>query len=175
MNFEDITSALTQYFQKSKFEVAESFKNFIVYESNHLTVTLGYDFRDNSISTFVEKKGGPQIELSEDVLSKCFDCNIKLCNDGHFAENLIAFFNDKGNSLLKGELDILRKFEGHSNQLSKKYTTNLITRQTLNNADKAWTDKNYSEFIKCIDNVERFSLPQSYLKKYHIASSKISE
>ena len=175
MNFEEITYELTPFFLSHEFEVKESLKSFIKYESKYVTLTVGYDIRDNSISTFAGKKGQFLTELFGDVLSKFFGYNITLCNDGHFTENLIHFLNDKGNPILKGDLNILNKLEEYSYQLADDYTNKLVTRQNLNDADKAWTANNYLEFMKSVDKVEQKYLPQSYLKKYQIASKKVKQ
>lgn len=173
MNFEEITYELSRFLHTYKFEVKETSKNFIKYESKYAALTVGYDFRDNSISTSVGKKGEFLSELIGDVLTKFFDYDTRICNDGHFTENLIHFLNGKGDAILNGDLDTLNKLEEYSYQLAVDHTNKLVTRQNLNDADIAWTANDYFGFVKSLDKVEQKYLPESYLKKYQIATKKI--
>jgi hypothetical protein len=117
MNFEDIVSVLTPFFQENKFSIAERFKNCIRYEYKPVNIVVAYNRNDKSIAVFVEQGGKFVAELSDDTISKFFNDDIKLRNDNLFTENLFNFLNGKGNALLKADLNTL-------SQLNRIFTSN---------------------------------------------------
>ncbi len=88
-------------------------------------------------------------------------------------DNLISFLTTSGNSILLGDKKILQKLVDFSEHQSRVYARTATHLQHLQDADRAWSEKNYINFIKCIDEMKKELLPQSYLKKYKIATDKV--
>ncbi len=172
MNLEEIIAKLTPFFLKNEFLTTESFKDNIKYESNYCVVTMSYDNRDRSISIFVGRKGKNLTELTEDILKNFFNTDDKLLLDEKFVANFVKFLNGKGKAILSGDANVLDKLDEFANVLAKTYTENLMTSQSMKLADKAWSEKNYMEFINQLDRIEKGSLTETYLKKYQIALKK---
>ena len=87
-------------------------------------------------------------------------------------ENLIYLFRNKGKSIILGDKETFKKFVDFSDEQSREITNKIIHLQNIQWADEAWTQKDYSNFIKFIDKANRELLPTSYLKKYKIALDK---
>jgi 2,3-bisphosphoglycerate-independent phosphoglycerate mutase len=56
---------------------------------------------------------------------------------------------------------------------SSDYTFELIHRQTLDAASKAWDIKDYKNFIELIDRIDIYKVSKSFQLKYKIAKQKI--
>jgi hypothetical protein len=85
---------------------------------------------------------------------------------------LISFLKTSGKLIVSGDKEIFKKLNEFSERQSREYTKQIIHLQNMQGADKAWTQKDYINFIKCIDRTDKDLLPASYLKKYKIAVDK---
>ena len=45
--------------------------------------------------------------------------------------------------------------------------------QNIQYADQAWREKDYSNFVKCIERIDKDLLTNAYSKKYKIALDKL--
>ena len=70
---------------------------------------------------------------------------------------------------------LLRELNEYSLQASRNYTQQIIKRQNIDQADKAWAQKDYVNFVKYIDQIQTDLLPPSYLKKYKIAVDNLNK
>jgi hypothetical protein len=172
MTFEEVISKLTPFLQEYGFRVTETFKNYIKYESPDVTYALSYDERERSFSTFLGKRNGSMALLSGDVLTNVFHEDLSSYKKRSVADNYIYFLLGNGQGLLHGDKIILNRLEEYSNVAAKQYTATLLREQNLREADKAWQEKNYTQFIKLLDQVDKKTLTKSYLKKYEIASKR---
>ena len=75
--------------------------------------------------------------------------------------------------MIAGNTDALKKVEKYVDKVSNEYTTELIDKQNLDAANKAWEEGNYKDFINYLDKTDRQRLPSSYELKYKIAHQKL--
>ena len=172
MTFEEVIFKLTPFLQEHGFHVAETFKNYIKYESLDVTYTFSYDERERSFSTFVGKRNGSMTFLSGDVLTNVFHEDPSDYGNRSDLDNYLYFLRGNGQGLLNGDKIILKRLEEYSNAAAKRYTDALLREQNIREADKAWQAKDYKQFIRSLDQVDKKTLTKSYLKKYEIASKR---
>jgi len=98
-------------------------------------------------------------------------CNI----NQSYLQNIIDFLNGKGKALLIGDMPKLTELENYVFNRAEIYTAELVLSQNKALIDKAWTDKNYVQFLDYINLIEPSQLPNSYLQKYKIASKYIKK
>ena len=72
-----------------------------------------------------------------------------------------------------GDKKIIHDLEQFDAERSRKYTHDLLQKQNLQEADKAWSENNYKDFIRIMDQTSKVGLPASYELKYKIARKKI--
>lgn len=58
-------------------------------------------------------------------------------------------------------------------QESENYTSELMQKQVLEAASKAWEANDYLSFVDSIDKIGISKIPQSYQLKYKIAKQKL--
>ena len=85
---------------------------------------------------------------------------------------LSNFLSDKGHGILMGDLAKLHQLDEYQEERSRVYENNLIKRQNLNIADKAWHKKDYLTFMRHIDLIGKDNLPKSYSMKKKMARDK---
>ena len=169
MTFDEVIIRLTPFLKQHGFHISDTFKNYIRYESATVTYTFSYDERERSFSTFAGKRNGYMILLSDDVLTNIFQEDLSSYKNRSVADNEIYFLQGNGQGLITGDQGILNQLEEYSNAAAKKYTDALLREQNIREADTAWEEKNYKQFIKILNQIDKSTLPESYLKKYKIA------
>jgi len=172
MRYDDIIIAISPIFFKHGFVIAESSINYTKFESSSVTFTFAFDQRENSFFTYLGRKNGYQSPLSDNVTRDVFQEDISSYKERSVEENLIHFFTGKGLPILKGDENILNNLELYSKKRNKEYHEQLMHQQKISLADNAWKNRDYIDFIKHIDSIDKNLLPGSYLKKYQIALSK---
>lgn len=162
--------------RKYGFEIVEEFKNILRFQSSTIKIDIVHNPFENSNSLWVGKKDkGDEIEINNNTLTFYFKSNLKLSEvpNKAFINNLITFFENEGKSLLIGNEREINDLEKFNLVRSKKYTLDLLHQQNLNEADKAWSQKDFKKFISIINKFGYEQFPKSYLLKYRIAKEKI--
>ncbi len=173
MDFEENIKHLTPFFQQHGFTISDAWKNYMQYNSDTVSVIFSYDEREKSFSTFAGRKHGQSVLLSFDVIENIFSESLDIYNGNSIADREIHFFSGQGKGLLTGDVTTLNRLEKYSELEAKRYTDDLVSRQKISLADKAWNNKEYLDFIKFLDELDKNSLPKSYSKKYEIALKKL--
>jgi hypothetical protein len=168
-----VKEELLPILQNEGFEVVEELNNIIRFSSSNMEIGIVYS--DYERSNFIEigKRDEVLYPLNDSVVKNIFNSKLQISQvtPEVFVKNLVSLFTQKeGSEILKGNIKHLVKF---IEQESSNYTGDLIQRQTLETASKAWEKKNYKGFIKSIDEIGIEKLPHAYQLKYKIAKQKV--
>jgi len=158
--------------EKVGFKLSEEFKNIIRFESSVLQINIVYN--DYEKSNFIElgNKNDILYPLNDSVVKNVFKSELPInqVTPEIFVKNLGLIFESFGLEILKGNIKNLVEYVEKG---SSDYTFELVQRQTLETASKAWEKNNYKAFIKSIDEIGIEKLPKSYQLKYKIAKQKV--
>ena len=172
MNFEQSIYPLTEFLTEHKFSVTHQEQHFISYSTNSTIITVAYANLEYLFYTHVGQDYKSLVELTPIAVREVFmDDSFKL-QSTLTIENLISFFKTSGKLIVFGDKKILEELLEFSESQTKEYTRQINHLQSIKGADNAWTQKDYLNFIKCIDMTDKDLLPASYLKKYKIAIDK---
>ncbi len=168
-----VKEELLPILQNKGFEVVEELNNIIRFSSSNMEIGIVYN--DYERSNFIEigKRDEILYPLNDNVVKNIFNSELRISQvtPEVFVKNLASLFTQKeGSEILKGNIKHLVKF---IEQESSNYTSELIQRQTLETASKAWEKNDYKAFVKSIDEIGIEKIPQSYQLKYKIAKQKI--
>jgi hypothetical protein len=172
MNFEKSTYPLTELLTDSHFSVTYKEQHFVRYSSNSAIITVAYASLEYLYHTHVGQNSKSLVELTPIAVKEVFKDDSFQLQSTLTIENLISFLKTSGKLIVSGDKKIFKELVEFSERQSKEYTRQINHSQNVQGADKAWTQKDYSNFIKCIDRTEKDLLPESYLKKYKIAMDK---
>jgi hypothetical protein len=172
-----ILQKLHALFIEHGLKISEQSKNIVTYESNELVISLSHDPRENSNKLWVGRKNFNEVEIDNQIMREHFSSDLKLTNHPQetFVNNVFMFFMGHGEKLLEGNERALISLERFNEQRSQEYTANLIEKQNLEAANKAWTDGNYSEVIKFLEKINTDNLPESFRQKYKIARQRLGK
>jgi len=173
MNFEQSIHPLTEFLTDNNFSIAYKEQHFITYSSNSAVITVAYASIEYLFYTHVGQNAKSLIELTPITVKEVFDNNSFQFQSTLTIENLIAFLKTDGKSIVLGDKKIFVELKEFSERQSREYTRQIIHLQNVQGADKAWIQKDYAQFIKCIERTEKNLLPESYSKKYKIAVDKL--
>lgn len=76
-------------------------------------------------------------------------------------DNLIWFLKTARELIVSGDKKVFREL---SERQTFDYTRQIIHLQNVQGADKAWTQKDFINFIKCMPEQKKVLLPESYFK-----------
>lgn len=172
MNFDQSTYPLTEFLTDNNFSVTKKEQHFIEYSSKSAIITIAYANLEYLFYTHVGQDSKSLVELTPIVVKEVFKDDRFQLQSTLTIENLISFLKTSGKLIVSGDKEIFKKLNEFSDGQSREYTRRIIHLQNIQGADKAWTQKDYANFIKCIDRAEKDLLPESYLKKYKIAVDK---
>jgi hypothetical protein len=165
-----VKTQLFPIFQKYGFEIKEEFKNILRFQSSIIEINIVFNNYEKSCCISIGKNGDPLYELRNNAVKELFNSSLSIeqITPEAFVQNLSILFETKeGNEILKGNIEKIKISE------DENYTSELIRRQVLNVASKAWRNNDYITFVKSIDTIGVNYIPQSYLLKYKIAKQKI--
>jgi len=168
-----IKKQLFPILEKHGFEIREEFKNIIRFESYNMKVNVVFNDYDKSHFIEVGKKGGILYPLSDSVIRAIFEVELPIeqVTTEKFVKNLSFLFErQEGIEILKGDIKSLVKF---IEQESSNYTSELVQKQALEAASKAWENNDYEAFVKNINKMDIERLSQSDQLKYKIAQHKL--
>jgi len=152
--------------------VTKKEQHFIEYSSNSAIITIAYSNLEYLFYTHVGQNSKSLVELTPIAVKDVFKDDRFQFQSTLTIDNLIEFLKTSGNHLVLGDKLIFKKLSEFTASQAGEFTKRIFYLQNIQGADKAWTQKDYSKFIECIDRVEKDLLPEAYLKKYKIALSK---
>lgn len=171
-----ILEKMGSLFQRYHLRIIEQQNDYLKLQSDSLLVTIVYNPLEKSNTLWIGRNDekADKIEVDNKVLNFFFKSSLRLTEVSVdvFIHNLTLFFENEASSLLIGDLYKLEELERFDLKRSQDYTQNVLNRQYIEAADKAWIDSNYKEFIKNVDRLNKDKLPSSYILKYKIASRK---
>lgn len=159
--------------QKYGFGIAEELKNIVRFQSSIMKVNVVFNDYDKSYFVEIGKHGETLYPLNDNAVKELFssELSIEQVTLETFVQNLsLLFEQQKGIEMLKGNVDPLSNL---IKQQAEYYTSELVGRQTLDTASKAWETNDYKTFIKIIDKIGVDKIHQSYQLKYKIAMQKL--
>lgn len=170
-----ISEKLHSLFIEYGLEITEQLKDIVRYESAVLHISLVHNPRENSNTLWVGRKYFNAVEVNNQIMQEYFNSGLKLDNlpQGKFITNVFLFFIGEGEKLLEGHENVLAGLEKFNEQRSLEYTVNLMEKQNLEAANKAWKDGNYWDVIKYLEKIHEDDLPESFKQKYKIAQQRI--
>lgn len=171
-NFDKDIETIIHFLRQYDFRIVESYKDFVKYESEHAEISVGYDVKENNHYALIGNKFENSISLDVLNLKDVFGYDVELFIKKSFVYFFIDFFRTKGHAILSGDLSKFNELKRNLIERAERYTKQLIEQQNLNAADNAWSLKEYRDFIKYLDLVDRSNLPESYALKYSIAKNK---
>jgi hypothetical protein len=180
MRFNEIVfNQLEPLFKKYGLKLVEEFKGYLKFKSDYVVITLASNEREKTNLLYVGAGEDTQYLVDGNVIKEYFISDVDKVfkipelTIEDFVHNLLIFFKGAGKSLLYGEQSKLKELENSLKIKSAKYTTELIMKQNLNEADKAWQNADYRNFVRYLDKIDRDRLPVSYDLKYKIALDKL--
>jgi len=169
-----VKTCLLPILQKYGFEVIEEFKNIVCFQSSVMKVNLVFNYYDKSHLVELGRQGETLYPLNDNAIKELGGSSappIEQVNSKVFIQNLSLFFETKeGVEILTGNKSL---FKSIIIQESEKYTLELIQKQVLEAASKAWEANDYLSFVESIDKIGISKIPQSYQLKYKIAKQKL--
>ena len=170
------TLVKTQLFpilQKYGFEIAEEFKNILRFQSSVIEINIVYNDYEKSCYISIGKKGKSLYELRNNAVKELFNSSLSVeqVTPEVFVQNLFSLFETKeGSEILKGSIETFIKFKISEDN---NYTSELLQRQALEAASRAWEANDYVAFVESIEEIGISKIPQSYQLKYKIAKQKL--
>lgn len=170
-----VLDKLELIFQKHKLTVTEQFNNYVKLESDKVVLTITHDIRENANLLYIGKTADTLYLIDGNIIKRFFIPDLEQffkipeLTVEDFVNNLVIFFEGEGRLLLEGNSDVLNTIEKYVLMKSKEYTTELLYKQSLDAANKAWEEGNYKDFIKYLDKMDKQKLPSSYELKYKMA------
>lgn len=171
--FNKAIEAISPFLKEFGFHIAEHYKDFVRYESQDAAISVGYDDRERNFFTLIGNKVDTSIPLDVINLEAVFNYNIDTFIKKPFVDFVIDFFSTKGYGILTGDLTKLYELKRNQQGRAERYTKKLLKQQNMQAADKAWLEKNYLDFIKYLDLIDKSTLPKSYGLKYSIAKKHV--
>lgn len=170
-----VSNRLGLIFQKHNLHFIEQFKNHVKLKSDSVIITISHDERENSNAFYIGSNEDFLYPVDEYVLKRAFNSDLKISNvtQEMFINNLAVFFEGEGKPLIAGNTYALEAVEKYVYKEGEAYTTQLVDKQNLDAANRAWEERNYKDFIKYLDKTDRQKLPSSYELKYKMAHQKL--
>lgn len=174
MEFNTLVKArLFPILQKYGFEIAEEFKNILRFQSSVMKVNVVFNQYDRSFLIEIGKQDNELYPLNDYVVKELFHSSLSVeqVTPEIFVQNLFALFcTPEGIGLLQGNVKPLKSI---AIQQSENYTAELLLKQGLEVASRAWDAKDYVAFVESINKIGFSKIPQSYQLKYKIAKQKL--
>lgn len=156
------------------FEIAQEFKNILLFQSSIIEINVVYNDYEKSCYISIGRRENVLYELRNNAVRELLDSSLPIeqVTPEVFIRNLSALFKTKkGIALLRGDIDDFERFKTSEDN---HYTFELLLQQALEAASKAWKRKDYKGFVKQIDEIGTERILKSYQLKYNIAKKEIS-
>ena len=147
----------------------------VEFSSQEIEIVLSHNPREKSNTLWVKEKHTHEIEIDNQVMSDVLNSNIKISNlpTEAFLNNVYLLFKESGHELLSAKESFVSKLTNYSEHRSSEYTENLIDKQNIEAAERAWKSQDYKEVINYLGKVNEKALTNSLKQKYKIANNKI--
>ncbi len=171
-----ILEKLHPLFTEHGLTIAEESKDIVKYESKELIILLVHNPREKSNTLWVSSNLLNSVEIDNELMQKFFNSDLKLSNlpKEIFINNVFLFFISEGEKLLDADKRVLTALVEFNEQRSKEFTANLVERQYLEAANKAWYEGSYSDVVRYLEKVSKDNLSASFKQKYKIAQKRLS-
>ena len=159
--------------QKYGFEIKEELKNILHFQSSIIEVNIVFNDFEKSCYVFMGKKGELLHELRNNAVRELFNSSLSVeqVTPETLVQNLSVLFKTKeGVEILKGNIDAFINFKLSE---AENYTSELIRKQILDAALKAWENNDYVTFRESIEKIGIDKVPQSFQLKYKIAKQRL--
>lgn len=168
-----ILMELGEVFRDNGFTLIEERDSYVRFLSDAVEIVLVFNRREGMAYLFAGL-GIASFEITNDIVRDVLGSNIKieLLPVPQFIANLVALFGSEGHRLLIGDKETYRQIALYVASKAHKYTEQLKMKSLLANANKAWSAKNYSAFVKWMDKIGWSNLSPVYQHKYEIAQKK---
>lgn len=166
-----ISEKLDPLFKKNGFKLIEESKNIVKYKLCNLVIKMVHNPYENNNILWIGRNDFQEIEINNQLMKEFFFSDLKLSNlpKDIFINNVFLFFLGYGKGVIKGnEFDVIN-LERFYKKKNRKYTKNLIEKQCLDLANKAWKEKKYADVIKYLKKLNKKNLPISFKLKYKYA------
>jgi hypothetical protein len=149
----------------------------ITFKSEQVIVKIVHNTLENSNALYAAKDARFLFPVDEKLIKTVFGAKVKIdfVPPVTFVNNLTDFFTHEGRSLLTGDNNVLKAIEEYVYAISKRYTDELVNKQHLDAADKAWKEGDYSTFVHYLDKTNRAELSSAYALKYKMALDKLNK
>lgn len=175
MEFDQLVSEkIVPLFNTHDFIIAEKFKNYFHFRSTTIQAAIGHNELDKTNHFEIGKIDEFSYPLKGKLIKQIFGIDLKIdhVTKEIFVDNVSSFLKNEGAVLLKGDMPVIYEIKAFIEKESKIYTLQILLKQNLAAADRAWGQGNYTEFIKIIDSINKDDLSASYQLKYKIALRK---
>jgi hypothetical protein len=157
------------------FLVVEQYRNYFHFRSKIVEVAISYNELDRICLFEVGRINELLYPINDNLIKQVFGLDVKVTQvtKDVFVDNIASLLKNSGLALLEGNESKLLEIKNFSEKESEIYTSQVLQKQNLIAANKAWKSGNYKEFIKIVDQLDKDKLPSSYQLKYKIANQKI--
>lgn len=162
-------------FEKYNLRIVDEYKGNVKVKSPSVVIVIARSEREGFNYFYIGRAEDSSVLVDDDIMLKVFNSNIKIerLPIEQFLTNLNNFFNAEGRNLLLCEQEYFTRLEEFDRRKSKEYTARLEEERLLGIADRAWAEKDYKNFVQCLEKIEMGNLLPSYQLKYKIARNKI--
>jgi hypothetical protein len=170
-----VKSKLYPILQKYGYIISEETKNIIRFKSDTTKINIVSDDHDKTHLIEIGKQVGILYPLHDKGVRNIFSFELAIENVSlnTFIKNLAFLFEQpKGIEILKGNI---KPLVDEIERESSSYTSELLQKQVLEMASKAWGRKDYKTFVKSIDELGVEKVPKSFQAKYKIARQSENE
>jgi hypothetical protein len=175
MNFEETISPVTKYLLDNNFKISESWAHYIRYSSGSVIIIVGYSDRERLFSYFAGYDHELPVEIGPRIINTVFGDDRFGLQQSLTIPDFISFIKNKGSAIVKGDRQKLKEMKDLMARESEESAVEAILHQNLREAEKAWDQKDYRHFIKCVNRVNKDDLPLSYVRKRLIALKELGE
>ena len=144
----DFSKIVLEYLQplfvKYDLKIVEQNTNYLKLICDTLVVGISNNNFERSNTLWIGDTNSREypIEIDNQVLKEVFNSDLELSQipTETFIKNLLTFFDTEGRPLIMGDKKIIHDLEQFDAERSRKYTHDLIQKQNLQEADKAWSE-----------------------------------
>jgi hypothetical protein len=157
------------------FSITEVSQHRLLFKSKAVELSISFDRRDQTGLLQAGQRDGYLYSLNDELIKDVFGSSIKIEQAGMevFVHQVALFLKGDGSSILSGDRIKLEETKQCAELKARSYTAKLVQEQMLTQADSAWANGQYTEFVRLIDTLNKEDLPQSYQLKYKIAIRRV--
>ncbi len=164
-------------FERHGLAISSRLNNQLTFKSERVVIKVVHNHLENSNALYAAKDDSFLYPIDEKLIKAVFNSNVKIdfVTPEIFVKNLEFFFEQEGRSLLDGDPAVIQAVKDYVYMISKHYTDELLKKQNLDAADKAWKERDYAAFVLYLDKTDKAHLPSAYELKYKMALDKLNK